>query len=85
MPAERSAELTLRWDAGVWRVAGAGLDLAHADLAALDALIIDALARTHRARKAHVRFDMSRLPVWLRQYQAHYFNYVLHVERGERK
>lgn len=82
MPSKPSAELTLHWEGGVWRAAGAGLELAHEDLAALDNLIIDAL--THRARTAHVRFDLGRLPTWLRQYQAHYFNYVLHVDGGER-
>jgi hypothetical protein len=32
----------------------------------------------------YVRFDLGTLPVWLRQYQAHYFNYVLCVApRGD--
>jgi hypothetical protein len=29
----------------------------------------------------HVRFDLEALPVWIRQYHAHYCNYVLHVDR----
>jgi hypothetical protein len=82
--ADDAAELTLRWEAGTWRAAGAGIDVAHADLAALDTLIIDELARTGGATTAHVRFDVGRLPAWLRQYQSHYFNYVLHVDGGKR-
>lgn len=82
---DKRAELTLCWEAGRWRAAGAGIDVAHADLAALDTLIVNALAVTRQATTAHVRFDMSRLPAWLRQYQAHYFNYVLHVDGGKRE
>lgn len=80
---DEPAELILCWEAGRWRAAGAGIDVTHEDLAALDALIVNQLARMRRATKAHVRFDTSRMPVWLRQYQAHYFNYVLHVDGGE--
>lgn len=82
---DEAAELTLRWEAGIWRAEGSGVDIAHADLAALDALIVSELERTRRATTAHVRFDFSRLPAWLRQYQSHYFNYVLHVDGGERE
>jgi len=27
-----------------------------------------------------VRFDRNALPPWLRQYQSHYFNYVLRID-----
>jgi hypothetical protein len=80
---EEAAEITLRWEAGVWCAAGAGIDASHADLAALDALIVEELARTRAASTANVRFDIGRLPAWLRQYQSHYFNYVLRVDGGE--
>ncbi len=78
-----AAELTLRWERGRWRAQGAGVDVTNPDLAALDDLIVRAL-RGRGATRAHVRFDTSTLPMWLRQYQAHYFNYVLHIGGGER-
>ena len=84
MAANEAVELSLCWEGGRWRAAGPDVDVSHADLAALDALIVEALTRTGGATRAHVRFDASRLPTWLRQYQAHYFNYVLHVDGGER-
>lgn len=84
MAADDAVELSLSWDGARWRAAGPDIDVAHADLSALDTLIVEALTRTRRATKAHVRFDFSRMPTWLRQYQAHYFNYVLHVDGGER-
>ncbi|HEX6995465.1 MAG TPA: DUF5395 family protein [Gammaproteobacteria bacterium] len=77
------AELTLRWERGRWRAVGAGVDVCDADLGALDGMIVHAL-RGRGATTAHVRFDTSVLPAWLRQYQAHYFNYVLHIGGGER-
>lgn len=81
---ERTLELTLRWEGGRWRASGTGVDVSHTDLAALDRLILDALAGTASAARACVRFDLRSLPVWLRQYQAHYFNYVLRFDGGER-
>lgn len=80
---EHVAELTLRWERGAWRASGAGVDVSDADLAALDDSIVRSL-RGRGATRAHVRFDTSTLPAWLRQYQAHYFNYVLHIGGGER-
>ncbi|HEX6998257.1 MAG TPA: DUF5395 family protein [Gammaproteobacteria bacterium] len=74
-------ELILSYDRGQWRARGAGLDLAHADLAALDALIVRALEGGGPS-SVHVRFDVDALPQWLRQYQSHYFNYVLRIGRG---
>lgn len=80
-----TAELTLRWEAGSWRASGIGIDLSDPDLAALDTMIVRELARTTRVARAHLRFDMRSLPMWLRQYQAHYFNYVLRIDGGEHK
>ncbi|HEY8520157.1 MAG TPA: DUF5395 family protein [Gammaproteobacteria bacterium] len=74
-------ELVLSYERGQWRARGAGLDVAHADLAALDTLIVRAFEGAEPS-SVHVRFDMGALPAWLRQYQAHYFNYVLRVGRG---
>lgn len=81
---ERTLELTLRWEGGRWRASGTGVDVSHADLAGLDRLILRALAGTSGAARACVRFDIRSLPAWLRQYQAHYFNYVLRIDGGER-
>jgi hypothetical protein len=74
-------EVTLTHRRGRWRATGDGVDVAHADLAELDALITAAIPQG-AARRVHVRFDASRLPAWTRQYQSHYFNYVLIVDRG---
>lgn len=84
MTAPSSIELTLRFEAGQWRAAGADLDVSHADLAELDSLIVQAFAAEPHRRRVHVRFDTRALPTWMRQYQAHYFNYVLEVGRGAR-
>ena len=74
-------EIVLDYSAGRWRARGEGLELAHADLGTLDRLIASTLAERPHVVRAHVRFDTSRLPVWLRQYHTHYFNYVLKIER----
>lgn len=74
-------EVVLDYAAGAWHARGDGLELTHADLAALDRLIAAALAARGDVTRAHVRFDTQRLPVWLRQYHAHYFNYVLKIDR----
>lgn len=78
-------ELTLKYEAGAWHAAGGGVTVSHADLAGLDRLILDAFGTDGRARRIHVRFDRTGLPSWLRQYQAHYFNYVLRVDTTARE
>lgn len=82
-PSGEPLELTLGYEAGLWRAEGEGLSFAHAALAELDDLIIATVARQLPARRVHVRFDTSRLPFWLRQYQPHYFNYMLNVAYRE--
>ena len=78
-------ELALRYEQGRWRARGPGLDLEHRELRDLDALIAAACAEGCADVRVHVRFDLDALPLWLRQYQAHYFNYVLLVApRGKR-
>jgi hypothetical protein len=69
-------EIVLTHEDGCWRARAPGLDLAHAELHALDALIEMRLAERGDP-SASVRFDFAALPEGLRQYQAHYFNYAL--------
>jgi len=73
-------ELTLTYEAGAWHAAGAGVAVSHPELARLDELLIEAFRVEGRARRVHVRFDRTALPPWLRQYQSHYFNYVLRID-----
>lgn len=72
-------EIVLTYEEGRWRARGPSFDLVHEDLCALDALIEAAVADPREALDVHVRFDFATLPVWLRQYQPHYCNYVLRV------
>jgi hypothetical protein len=72
-------EVVLTYEEGRWRARGQGFDLVHEDLCALDALIECSVAHPGAALDVPVRFDFSTLPSWLRQYQPHYCNYVLHV------
>lgn len=84
-PGGLSVEVTLRHEHGRWRAIGDGIDVAHADLAGLDRLIEDAVVAAGKSpapHRVHVRFDIDRLPVWMRQYHAHYFNYVLKLNHG---
>jgi hypothetical protein len=76
-------EIVLTYEEGRWRARGSGFDLVHEDLSALDALIERAVARPNGPLDVRVRFDFSTLPAWLRQYQPHYCNYVLHVPARE--
>lgn len=72
-------ELVLSYEQSRWRACGAGVDVTHAELAGLEALIGTQLATPHAAVDVHVRFDMAALPRWLHQYHHHYLNYVLHL------
>jgi uncharacterized protein DUF5395 len=71
-------EVVLSYENERWRARGDGIDLVHSELTHLDALIVAAFVE-RRSTLVHVRFDLAVLPTWLRQYQAHYCNYVLHV------
>lgn len=78
-----SAELVLTYENARWRARGPNLDVAHPELRSLDALLQQRLAASGTPQRVLVRFDMSSLPAWLRQYHTHYCNYVLHVaQRG---
>jgi uncharacterized protein DUF5395 len=74
-----SAELVLSYGTSGWRARGSSLDLTHPDLRGLEALIETRLAVARSTRRVQLRFDMDSLPTWLRQYHAHYCNYVLNV------
>lgn len=71
-------ELVLTYEHGAWRAHGAGIDLSHADLGELDALVAARLASAVPV-EVRVRFDLAALPRGLDQYHAHYCNYTLRV------
>jgi hypothetical protein len=71
-------ELVLTYEHGAWRAHGTGIDLRHADLTELDALVAARLAGAAPVDVC-VKFDLTALPSGLHQYQAHYCNYTLHV------
>jgi hypothetical protein len=71
-------EIALSFADGRWRARGLGLDVEHAELRGLEALVQQQLSHSGAAQVA-MRFDMSSLPAWMRQHQAHYFNYVLRL------
>lgn len=78
-----AAEVVLSHEGGRWRARGVGVDVAHVELRGLDSLLARAFARSASATRVHVRFDLDGLPVWIRQYQAHYCNYVLTIPPAE--
>jgi hypothetical protein len=71
-------EVILSYADGRWRALGLGLDVEHAELRGLEALVERGLSDSGASQVA-MRFDMSSLPAWMRQHQAHYFNYVLRL------
>ena len=80
-------EFVLNFKQGRWLAASGDIAVDGADLPELEA----ALARTFRSRPAlaaglparvQLRFDYASLPQWMRQYQAHYFNYSLDIDAG---
>ena len=73
---ERAIELTLSHDGQCWYANGAGLRFTAESLGTLERRICARLLVPRNA-VADLKFDMSSLPAWLHQYQAHYFNYRL--------
>jgi hypothetical protein len=71
-------EVVLTYEGHAWRARGAGIDVVHADLRALDALVMARLAGESPV-DVHLTFDMAALPSTLHQYHAHYCNYTLRV------
>jgi hypothetical protein len=77
-------ELVLSYEHGRWRAVGGELDVAHADLGALERIVEARWARPDVPVAVDVRFDLRGLPRWLLQYQAHYCNYRLLLSQGAR-
>jgi len=73
-------EVVLSFERGRWRACGDGVDIAHRELRALEALIEARLA-SEAPVDVLIKFDMDALPRWLHQYQSHYCNYTLRVRR----
>ena len=73
-------EVVLSFERGRWRACGDGVDIAHRELRALEALIEARLANEAPV-DVLIKFDMAALPRWLHQYQSHYCNYTLRVRR----
>ena len=86
MAADReSREFVLSFEHGRWRASSGEIAIDGEDLPELEA----SLARAFRSRpelaerlpaRVELRFDYASLPRWLRQYQAHYFNYALEID-----
>jgi hypothetical protein len=71
-------EVVLTYERHEWRARGADIDVVHADLRALDALVAARLA-SESPVDVRFKFDMTGLPRGLHQYHAHYCNYTLRV------
>ncbi len=78
-------EFVLSFEGGRWLAASGGVAVDGKDLPELEASLarafrsIPALAARLPAR-VRLRFDYDSLPRWMRQYQAHYFNYSLDID-----
>lgn len=77
----RSPELVLTYERGRWHARGEGIDVAHAELRGLEALIEARVASEAAPVEVRLAFDAGTLPRWLRQYHGHYCNYTLRVAR----
>jgi hypothetical protein len=73
-----AVQLVLSFENGRWRARGGGIDVAHAELRGLEALVEAELAAESPV-DVELAFDMAALPRWLEQYHAHYCNYTLRV------
>jgi hypothetical protein len=76
-------ELVLSYEQDRWRATAPGLEIVHAELRGLEALIEARLADERAPLAVELKFDDAALPRWLRQYHGHYCNYTLFV--GPRK
>ena len=74
-------ELVLTYEHGRWHARGADVELDHADLCGVEALIEKHVASAAAAVEVRLSFDMAALPRWLHQYHGHYCNYTLLVPR----
>lgn len=73
---ERSFALTLSHDGTRWRATGTAGCFTAPTLREVEEQISRALLEP-QAAVAVLSFDVDNLPGWMRQYQAHYFNYRL--------
>lgn len=79
-------ELVLSYERERWRASCNDFTVTGDDLAELESSI-ESVFRSRPALSAQLpirvqlRFDYASLPRWLRQYQAHYFNYALNISR----
>ena len=91
MVADReSCEFVLSFERGRWLASSGDVTVHGEDLPELEA----SLAHAFRSKPAlaarlparvQLRFDYASLPRWMRQYQAHYFNYKLDIDAGTSK
>ena len=72
-------DVELWYDRDRWRARGAGIEVVHAELRGIEALLAARLANERAPLDVRLRFDNASLPRWLLQYHGHYCNYVLHV------
>ena len=72
-------ELVLSYERNRWRATAPGLEIVHAELRGLEAIIEAQLADEGAPVAVELKFDDVALPRWLRQYHGHYCNYTLHV------
>jgi hypothetical protein len=77
-------ELALAFEADRWIARGPGVTASGRTLAELDADVARALRAAGRFGGGRVTvfmgFDFDTLPVWMRQYAAHYFNRTLRLD-----
>ncbi len=88
MAADReSCEFVLSFERGRWLASSGDVAVDGEDLPELEASLVlafrskPALAARLPTR-VQLRFDYASLPRWMRQYQAHYFNYTLDIDAG---
>jgi hypothetical protein len=75
-------EFALRHDGALWYADDGSVAVAAETLGALEDVLTAVLQEQlgiDFVGEVAMRFDLSRLPIWLRQYQAHYFNYRLRI------
>lgn len=77
-------ELVLEHDGHDWLAYGAGIEARAGSLPELDRTLARRLAAMADCPAAtvtvHMRFNRASLPVWMRQYMAHYFNRTVHLQ-----
>lgn len=76
-------EVVLSYERNLWRATAPGLEIVHAELRGIEALLEARLADDGAPVAVELKFDDAVLPRWLRQYHGHYCNYTLFV--GARK